>query len=306
MFRGEHLMRAETSDGLVYVSDGAAGKCLIYDARKNAQVLDEPPHQIDIYGVLTRTSADSATPLGTASIDGRSAVGFRLVPGVSTTDLWVDAETHLPLQLKAKTKGPDGREPSVIVDQFVLDAPLDDALFSLAIPEGYAEGPVQISDVDAKLTGGKPSDTVGKPGARTYVAAADRAKELKLCAESARAASKILQACLMYAVEHNNQWPADLQSVVGHGLTEADLVNPRRPGEAVGWIYRRPDGKVADPSGTVVLYEPLDPWDDGVNVGFADGHVQFMSDRAGLEKMIASSSPRRVRLWLARNTYSPP
>ncbi len=285
MFRGEHLMRPNVRRaGLRF--GRRRGKCLIYDARKNAQVLDEPPHQIDIYGVLTRTSADSATPLGTASIDGRSAVGFRLVPGVSTTDLWVDAETHLPLQLKAKTKGPDGREQSVIVDQFVLDAPLDDALFSLAIPEGYAEGPVQISDVDAKLTGGKPSDTVGKPGARTYVAAADRAKELKLCAESARAASKILQACLMYASSTTTSGPP-ICSRLSPWTDEADLVNPRRPGEAVGWIYRRPDGKVADPSGTVVLYEPLDPWDDGVNVGFADGHVQFMSDRAGLEKMIA-------------------
>ncbi len=289
MFMGDHLTRVATPDGLVCIMDGSSGRGIILDARrKTAAAFEGIPHRFDFYKALMEFRDGAETPLGRRQIDGREAVGFLLGPKAGSVSIWVDARTQLPVRMEQKTAGPDGAEQIVIARDFVLDAPLDPSLFSLAVPEGYVEGRVRLPAVEQKLQGKTGGEGDAAEEGR-YVSAADRAKELGLRMRSATALRKILVACLRYAAEHGGQWPDDLRSLEGHGIDAADLVNPRRPDNASGWVYRRPAAPangLGNAPGTVVVHEELDPWNEGVNVGFADGHVEFVKDRKRLDTLL--------------------
>ena len=71
------------------------------------------------------------------------------------------------------------------------------------------------------------------------------------------------------------------------GITGQELRNPRQPQREVGYVYVKP---VKNPRpDTLVVYEAHDDWDGGVNVLFADGHVQFIGDEARFRKELAAA-----------------
>lgn len=291
MFWGDHLMRTETSDGLIYISDGAAGRGLLLDSRKKtAAPFEQIPSRFDFYKTLMEFRDGTETPLGTKRIQGRDAVGF-LLPGTGgNASVWIDTRTRLPIRLEAKATGTDGQEQTITVEHFVLDAPLDESLFSLSIPEGYTEHPVRVSEIDQKLSGNRSTGKVDEAGQRVYVSAAERAREMTLRTRSLTALRNILTACIRYSGDHDGQWPEDLNSLEAYGIKAESLANPRLPDAAVGWVYRRPvvpAGRLRNAPKTVLIHEPLDPWDDGVHVGFADGHVEFVNNRDRIEKLLA-------------------
>jgi hypothetical protein len=70
--------------------------------------------------------------LGVREIDGREAVGFLAKhPEVEIT-IWADSKTGLPIRIEQKE-----RQALYIVKNMQFDAPMDDALFSMEVPEGY-------------------------------------------------------------------------------------------------------------------------------------------------------------------------
>ena len=75
--------------------------------------------------------------LGEKDFDGRPARGFhKHVEGIDIT-VWADTETCLPVLMEIRYGG-GAQQYFVTMSNFELDVPLDPALFSMAVPEGYA------------------------------------------------------------------------------------------------------------------------------------------------------------------------
>jgi prepilin-type processing-associated H-X9-DG protein len=118
-----------------------------------------------------------------------------------------------------------------------------------------------------------------------------RARELAKRTVSAANEKGIVLACIVYASEHQNQWPPDLDVLVKNGsLSPKSLVNPRFHQYEIGYVYLRPGVSMRDIHPMqVVLYEKHEGWPEGINLGFADGHVEFMTDQAYVTALIEAS-----------------
>jgi prepilin-type processing-associated H-X9-DG protein len=111
---------------------------------------------------------------------------------------------------------------------------------------------------------------------------------------------QLLLGCIMYASEHGEQLPATLQEVERYlevPLAEA-IKNPNDP-QGRPFVYRPlADGggklsRVKNSAGTPLIWEQTDA-PDGFNVGFVDGHVEFMR-REAAEKLIRETDPATTR-----------
>ena len=70
--------------------------------------------------------------LGTREINGREAVGFLAKHPQVEIAVWADAKTGLPVRIESK----EG-QLNVICRNMEFDAPMDESLFSMEVPEGY-------------------------------------------------------------------------------------------------------------------------------------------------------------------------
>jgi prepilin-type processing-associated H-X9-DG protein len=118
-------------------------------------------------------------------------------------------------------------------------------------------------------------------------------------AQRGRSASNmlmILQACLLYANENKGQFPADFDTLLKtQDITKAVFRNPTMPWKEIGYVYLRPVEGAFAPAEQVILYEAhelekLKPT-DGLNVGFGDGHVDFIQ-KEQFQRMLAQSIDR--------------
>ncbi|MEJ2705549.1 MAG: hypothetical protein P8Z79_24170 [Sedimentisphaerales bacterium] len=135
-----------------------------------------------------------------------------------------------------------------------IDAELDDSLFSLEPPDGYAL-------------------SVEEPGCPDY--------KRKLMTKV-----KLLSLwCVMYMNDNHGQFPGELEDVVKWGVTTREVLNkilagPDDPDEPPAIRYHKPNVARRDPSTEIILYENYDQWpDDGVVVGFVDGHSELIVDQ---------------------------
>ncbi len=108
---------------------------------------------------------------------------------------------------------------------------------------------------------------------------------------------QIVVGMTIYANENQGKLPDSIDAIIKAGFLGDKtnpayttlFVNPRLPGRTPGYIYIKVADTmpaVKDPSRTVVLYEAFDDWKDGIDVGFADGHVEFMADKAEFDKLL--------------------
>ena len=102
---------------------------------------------------------------------------------------------------------------------------------------------------------------------------------------------QVLQACMMYSNDHKGQWPDDLKALDNYfrGPAQAQqvLTNPARPDMKPAYVYLKPQLPVAEPPNTIVVYESHTDFGPGVNVGFADGHVEFVNNKERFDTLIA-------------------
>ena len=97
----------------------------------------------DFFGELRRrveelrgSGPKDAEWLGEKDFNGRTARGFhKHQEGIDIT-VWADAETCLPVLMEIRYGG-GAQQYFVTMSNFELDVPLDPALFSMAVPEGY-------------------------------------------------------------------------------------------------------------------------------------------------------------------------
>lgn len=78
--------------------------------------------------------------------------------------------------------------------------------------------------------------------------------------------------------------PDNLHELTKYGVNKKIFVNPRRPTLEVGYIYLKPPA--SPPESRVVLYEAYDSWNDGIVVGFADGHIKFIKEESDFRKRL--------------------
>lgn len=96
---------------------------------------------------------------------------------------------------------------------------------------------------------------------------------------------QLLLAAVMYAEANKGQWPDDLQSLAKSGqIPPQVLTNPRQPGR--DYLYIKPAAPFSKTNPDVILlHESPDDANDGINVGFADGHVEWMTLEAFKQAM---------------------
>ncbi len=112
-----------------------------------------------------------------------------------------------------------------------------------------------------------------------FLPALGKARErAKVLVSEAQMRSQI-QAAIMYAEEHDDQFPPESEwpdAVLDTGLISPEmLVSPLEDGDGVSYIYL--GGEYSQDSLQIVLYEDPNHTEDRVLVGFADGHVEEMT-----------------------------
>lgn len=112
-----------------------------------------------------------AKPAGEKEIGGVRAPGYLVERFGSELTIWINPETRLPLRVESVSKA-QGKEIRSILTDFRIDAEIDDALFALDPPEGYAVRKMESGIFSADEKG---SADPGKAAAELLQAFAEKA-----------------------------------------------------------------------------------------------------------------------------------
>jgi outer membrane lipoprotein-sorting protein len=260
MLRDPDRMRIELPDGQTWIADQSRGQTLLLNPNGTAVWSTIPQQTLNVYEMFRnfRNLPDySVRRIGRRMTGTAAAEGFELTKAGEDYPIlvWANPQTSLPVRIELTAKQSDGKLIQVVTTDIVFDTELDDSLFDLKVPAGYT------------------SQRVDGP--------AEHASKLELRLQTARKMTEIVRACLAYVQEHGGQWPDQLQDLA---LSGDALVNPSRPDRAAGYVYRKPSTTTSPQQ--VVLYEAYSSWGDGINVGCADGHVEFLKDESALKQRL--------------------
>jgi prepilin-type processing-associated H-X9-DG protein len=118
-----------------------------------------------------------------------------------------------------------------------------------------------------------------------------RARTVALRVKDASNIRQLMIACIVYGNKHQQQWPDSLEATLkDQNLLPSLLTNVLNPSRKPGFVYVKPTqpfGKV-DPN-TIVIYDAHDAW-NGLNAGFADGHVEWVDKEENFKKQLANST----------------
>jgi prepilin-type processing-associated H-X9-DG protein len=100
-------------------------------------------------------------------------------------------------------------------------------------------------------------------------------RERALVTQAISQVQQLNMLCLMYANDHNGQFPPDADTL----KPPANLLkDPNHPDQPTGFTYLAPKAKVTDAASTTVLwYENLPATAGKSVVGFVDGHVELQT-----------------------------
>jgi len=256
-----HLMRVELRDGRVWILDHGQGKTLILDSKNKQAIMSSTPQETlglyDTFQQFRNIPDFSVSRIGQRTIDGTQAVGFQLTRknDENVIIVWANPQTSLPIRIEQTVKDENGQVIKSVTTNIIFDTELDKSLFRVEAPEGYSR--------------------------RFVDGPAERSLKLTKRSQTASNMMTILLACLVYAQDHEGQWPDDLQDLTNYGLAKDTLINPKQPEREIGYIYLKPSTPISPQQ--VVLYEAHDSWGDGINVGYADGHVQFIKEESNFK-----------------------
>jgi prepilin-type processing-associated H-X9-DG protein len=128
-----------------------------------------------------------------------------------------------------------------------------------------------------------------------------RARQAALRVQSMSNIRQLLQTCLLHANENKGQYPADMKALEAAmakwnpdpNAAKRVLTNPRHPEIQPAYVYIKPAQGVKAPAETVVIYESHKEFGDGINVGFADGHVEFVGQKQQFDQMLAKTAQQQ-------------
>lgn len=115
--------------------------------------------------------------------------------------------------------------------------------------------------------------------------------ERVLIARSAGNVKQMLMYCYIYSQNRKDkQFPESLQQMVDEGgVLASALTNPRSPNEKPAYVYFRPPEGANVPREQLVIYERFEQFGPGTNVGFGDGHVEWIANQQDFEKMLQTA-----------------
>ena len=160
-FREPSLARTEAADGTVTIFDLATGAGLVLKpSAKTAWKMQFPAGgravadmantggPVELFKKLGEQPNKS---LGEKELDGVRVKGFGVEFGAQTLNVWADAKSGNPVRAEMVVHVAD-KDVSMVMDQFVFDAPLDEKLFRQDVPEGYTLREIKIPELtDASL-----------------------------------------------------------------------------------------------------------------------------------------------------------
>lgn len=105
---------------------------------------------------------------------------------------------------------------------------------------------------------------------------------------------QLAQGVILYTNEHRGKMPKDLGADLSTYLGGPDgfkrlWVDPLRPNQQKPYVYLKLADKLADvkePAQAVMIYENHTTWDNGINVVFADGHVEWVANEKQFKEML--------------------
>jgi outer membrane lipoprotein-sorting protein len=202
---------------------------------------------------LLEWSAGAVDDLGGVELDGRTVRMLQSQKYNRVTTVWIDPKTNFPVQIELKWMD-QSREP-VMYTSIQIDTELDDDLFSLEPPAGYAVTVDKSGWPDGKEKMGAKIMYLGK-------------------------------LCMIFANQHNDEYPSELADIVTVGIITDEVLSkvltaPDEPDGPPVIRYRQPDTSVADWSNEVLLYEVYEDRsaDDLVAVNMLDSHAEFIPVR---------------------------
>jgi len=144
-FKEPSLFRAETDGGIITIVDGSEGKQLILDTTAKTALLLEGmapeaprgPAAVGLVEHLRQLTAGDAKHVDDKAIGDILARGYLVKKFGTEMTVWVDPKTRLPIRVEA-TDRIQGKEIRVTLSDFQIDPDLDDALFRVVPPPGYA------------------------------------------------------------------------------------------------------------------------------------------------------------------------
>jgi hypothetical protein len=187
----------------------------------------------------------------------------------AVTTVWADPKTNKPVQIELASPS---KQSSFMYTDIRIDEALDDALFSLDPPAGYA-------------TLAPPGDGDGSPRS------ALPAEVAELNGKMLSKMKYLVMECFKYQSKQKDfSFPAQLSDLTAAGVTSERklrtmLAAPDRPDGPPVILYRKPrEGK--DSGTEIVVYEAPGHRRDGkVIVGMWDGHSEIL-DEAKFEELM--------------------
>ena len=110
---------------------------MLYPLKKCAYTADYHgynPTLLTYDGLKKDFHDETEESLGEMEINGRKAVGFRIVKDNKEIMVWADPDTALPIQIESKAN--DGTE-TLTLTNIIFGVELDDQLFDMTVPDDY-------------------------------------------------------------------------------------------------------------------------------------------------------------------------
>jgi outer membrane lipoprotein-sorting protein len=174
-FKEPGLARIEAvpAGGPIIILNRGGGKRLVLDPNARSAMLLEGPLPGEPKGAdqdlavsetenFRKLAQKKGEPAGEKKIGNIQAQGFRVKGEMGYEQvIWVDPQTRAPVQVEISGKFGGGQAFRNTVSDFQLDPKLDDSLFSLEPPQGYALQKVSLA-APADEDDGKPETAVAK------------------------------------------------------------------------------------------------------------------------------------------------
>jgi outer membrane lipoprotein-sorting protein len=136
------LRRTEMPDGTVIIGRNRSFIILNTRAKTATRTQVDTPGAAplattpSIVDAMTKIGGQRGEKLDEKEIEGVRAIGFRSQLGGRDMIVWADKKTSLPVRVEMSMAA-GGKTTTMVMNQFVVDAPLSDDLFSLDPPAGY-------------------------------------------------------------------------------------------------------------------------------------------------------------------------
>ena len=149
-FKEPGYMRMSTPDGYVSIIDSIQGKGLtILPPKKQfiemeiSNLQNDPAQQnINVIEKLRSLPERADEQLGTREVDGREVQGFRITEEGLINTVWIDMQTRELVLVEMEFLNAPAMNGTM--RNFQFDVELDDSLFNLSPPDGYARLDIQV------------------------------------------------------------------------------------------------------------------------------------------------------------------